>query len=144
MVEALGMLFWKISVLVVGLRMAIVAPIHPTLLAWLARSVQLLLFGALALLALGLLRLLASAAGWALRRHADRHPAFGREVWRAWLHGDWSSPLAIDCALAAAIIMIAVTLAAREQLDWGCAAWIGAIGASRAALQQRRQPGTAR
>lgn len=144
LIDSLGMLLWKIGVLVVGLRMALVAPIHPTLLAWLARSVTLLLIGALALLGIGLLHLLWCAARWVLPQPPRPPAAFGYGVWRTWLRCDWPIPLAIDCALSAAIVLLAVTLAAHERLDWGIAAWLAAIGASRSLLLDQRQRAHAR
>jgi hypothetical protein len=136
-IDELGILYWKIGVLVIGLRLVIVVPLHPLLLAALAQLVTLLLWSAFVLAIADLLRLLWRVTCWICRGYAERTAAMLRAVWRVWLRGDWLIGMAIDCALAALIVLLAITLAVQERLDWCGAAWVTIMCIIRVVFQER-------
>jgi hypothetical protein len=136
-IDELGMLYWKSGVLVIGLRVLIVLQLSAPLLARLGQVVTLLLWGALALVLADLLRLLGRALRSARLPRAAQPARPFPQLWRAWLGGDWATKLAIDCALAAAIILLALGLAAQERLNWPVVAWLIVIGMVRVVFHDR-------
>ena len=136
-IDELGILYWKISVLVIGLRMVIAVPLYPRLLAMLIQVVTLLLWGALGLVIASLLGLLWRTTSWSYQRPEAR-PAAGLDaIWRAWLGRDWLIKLAIDCTLAAAIIPLAFMLAVQERLDWRGVIWLMFVGMIRVVFREQ-------
>lgn len=137
--DALSMVAWKISAVVIGLQLVIVVPVHPRLLSQFAQVGALLLKSALALAIIGLLRLLWPTARGLCQRWAGQAAPPLAAVRRSWCARAWPIALAIDCALAAAIIPLAVTLAVQERVDWRGVAGLALIGIVRVALQERCQ-----
>lgn len=136
-IDELGMLYWKAGVLVIGLRVVIVLQLSAPLLARLGQVATLLLWGALALVIADVFRLVWRALRRMRQGHVGQLATTLGEIWRGWLSGDWPTRLAIDCVLAAAIILLASGLAAQERLDWPVAVWLAIIGAVRVVFQDR-------
>lgn len=132
-IDELGMLYWKIGVLVIGLRLVVVLPMPALVLEALTNMVMALLKIGFTLTLVGAIRLL-----WHMFRGSYRRPtaAFGQS-WRAWLGSEWPIGLAIDCLLSALIVLLGATLAAQERLDWLVVAWLAVIGLVRVVFQGR-------
>jgi hypothetical protein len=133
-VEPFGMLFWKIGVLAIALRFAIFAPIHPATLAWLLRMDSFFHNTSLVLFALGLLHGTWQVLVWAIRRRAGRPASRAQGSWWDLLRRDWAVSLGVDCALAAMIIPLSLTLAIENRLDWYCVGWLALIALARVVL----------
>ena len=134
-IDELGMLFWKIGVLVIGLRLVIAVPLPALLQAALTQAVTLLLQVALALVLAGLTRLLWHMLRAGYRAQGRQLAPALRQAWRAWLGSEWLIRLAVDCVLSGLIVLLGVTLAAQERLDWPGVAWLAVIGAIRVVFQ---------
>jgi hypothetical protein len=143
-IDELGMLYWKTGVLVIGLRVVIVVSLPPLRLATFAQLATLLLWSALALVIADLLRLAWRALRAIYAGHGGQPAARLGELWRAWLAGNWQIQLAIDCVLAAAIMLIAIGLAVQERLDWRYVGWIAIMGLIRVAFKERSRRPSAR
>src|SRR3712207_6580941 len=96
-IEPIGMLLWKVGVLVIGLRFAIPEQPHPDTLASLAQATILFQIVALALLGLALLQGIRQAVAHAIGRRVGRMARRSLGGWRDWLRRDWAVSLAVDC-----------------------------------------------